>query len=597
MKAGLRKRLPNIQFHSAIGIDKPGIIGYNLPSQGIIPAESDDAGRVCFFMRYGKGGGLSVAILCFCLSFSFVFAPCAGAVNEVIQPPGRVFGDWLVTHMAAEPGTLNPITATDASASSVDGFIYESLIKRDERSMELVPQLADRWEIAPDHLTFTFYLKKSIKWQDGEPFTAKDIKFSFDRINDPKVDSAHLRNYYQDIDRLDVINDYTVRFHYRIPYFKALEFCGGMPIVPAHLFKPGEDFNVHPIGRNPVGTGPYKLLRWDTGKEVVLVRNESYWGDKPAIDRIVFKIITEHAVALQVLKQGGLDEMVLRPIQWEKQTQSKRFEENFQKLSYYLPTYSYIGWNMRRPIFADRRVRQAMSMLIDRDLFLKKILYGLGTTVDGPFYINSPEYDKSLKPYPYDPKAALALLKSAGWDYRNGENFLSSKDGKPFEFEFAIRAGSKFAEQITTMLQENLKELGIRMTIRKLEWAVFLQKIEEHNFDACTLAWSSSWESDPYQIWHSSQAVSKGSNFVGFQNAEADKLIEDARREFDKDKRIGMYYRLQEIIHDEQPYTFLFTLKELEAVSRRFQNVVVYPMGMSSLYWWVPEGAQKYRAP
>lgn len=548
-------------------------------------------------MKYGKSGRLSVATLCFCLSFTFLFAPCAGAANETIQPPDRVFGDWLVTHMAAEPGTLNPITATDASAANIHGFIYESLIKRDQKSMELVPQLAERWEVAPDHLTFTFYLKKNIKWQDGEPFTAKDIKYSFDRINDPKVDSAHLRNYYQDIDKLDVINDYTVRFHYRIPYFKALEFCGGIPIVPAHLFKPGEDFNVHPIGRDPVGTGPYKLLRWDTGKEIVLVRNESYWGEKPAIDRVVFKIITEPAVALQVLKQGAMDEMVLNPIQWEKQTQNKRFEENFQKLSYYVPTYSYIGWNMRRPVFADKRVRQAMSMLIDRDLFLKKILYGLGTTVDGPFYINSPEYDKSLKPYPYDPKAALALLKSAGWNYRNGENFLSLKDGRPFEFEFALRSGSKTGEQIATMLQENLKDIGIKMTIRRLEWAVFLQKIEEHNFDACTLGWSSSWESDPYQIWHSSQAVSKGSNFVGFQNAEADKLIEDARREFDKDKRMAMYCRLQEIIHDEQPYTFLFTLKELEAVSRRFQNVVVYPMGMSSLYWWVPEGAQKYREP
>ena len=216
------------------------------------------------------------------------------------------------------------------------------------------------------------------------------------------------------------------------------------------------------------------------------------------------------------------------------------------------------------------------------------------TIVSGPFYVNSPEYDKKIKPYPYDPKAALALLKSAGWDYRPGEDVLQ-KDGKPFEFEFLLSAGSKFGEQLATMLQENLKEIGIRMSIRKLEWAVFIQRIEEHNFDACTMGWSLGWETDPYQIWHSSQAVEKGSNFVGFKNAEADKLIEEARKEFDPEKRRQMYYRLQEIIHDEQPYTFLFTNKALVAVSRRFQNVEVYPMGLSPLYWWVPKEAQKYK--
>ncbi len=260
----------------------------------------------------------------FSLAFAFsCLALPVQAFDEVQQPKDRVFGDWRVTQLGAEPSTLNPITATDAYAGAIDGYVYEALIRRDEKSMEEIPLLAEKWEISPNHLMYTFYLKKHIKWSDGHPFTAKDILFSFDRIRDPKVDAAHLRNYYQDIEKVEALNDHTVRFHYRIPYFKALEFCGGIPIVPAHLFKEGEDFNQHPIGRNPVGTGPYKLLHWETGKEIVLVRNEDYWGEKPAIDRIVYKIITSETVALQVLKQGGLDEMGLRPIQWEKQTQSQ----------------------------------------------------------------------------------------------------------------------------------------------------------------------------------------------------------------------------------------------------------------------------------
>ena len=166
----------------------------------------------------------------------------------------------------------------------------------------------------------------------------------------------------------------------------------------------------------------------------------------------------------------------------------------------------------------------------------------------------------------------------------------------PFSFEFLISAGSKTGEQIATVLQENLKKAGIRMNILKFEWAVFIQRIQDHNFDACTLGWSLGWESDPFQLWHSSQAE-KGSNFVGFQNQEADELIEKGRQEFDVEKRRQMYHRFHQIIHDDQPYTFLFTLEALVAVARRFQNVNVYPMGLEPREWWVPKDLQRYREP
>ena len=528
----------------------------------------------------------------------FILLVCClltGPPQGTAEQEAPVDGDWLISHLSAEPATLNPITATDAYASNIDEFIYESLLKRDEKTMELVPVLAEGWEISDDHLQYVFHLKKNIRWQDGQPFTAQDILFSYERIKDPKVDAAHLRNYYQDIERLEVIDDYTVRYHYRIPYFKALEFCGGIPIVPAHLFNDSDNFNQHPIGRQPVGTGPYRLLHWETGKEIVLTRNESYWGEKPYLNRIVFKIITDSTVALQVLKQGGMDFMGLRPIQWVRQTQTKRFDENFQKLKYPLPSYSYIGWNTRRPMFADRRVRLAMTLLLDREMILKKVLFGLGTVVNGTFYINSPEYDLNLKPHPYDPKAAVELLKAAGWEDHDGDGVVD-REGVPFAFEFLISAGSKFGEQIATILQENLKGVGIKMEIRKLEWAVFVQRIEDHNFDACTMGWSLGWDTDPYQLWHSSQA-DKGSNFVGFQNEEADRLIEAARQEFDPLKRRQMYYRFSEILYEEQPYTFLFTTDALVAVARRFHNVIVYPMGLTPRQWWVPKDLQKYKAP
>jgi len=520
-----------------------------------------------------------------------VLGLCAAWVgNAPASEP--VDGDWLIVHLGAEPGTLNPITATDAYSGRVNDYVYESLLRREPKTLELVPVLAESWEISEDRLTYTFHLRKDVRWQDGTPFTARDVLYSFERINDPAVDAAHLRNYYRDIEKLEILDDHTLRYRYRIPYFRALEFCGGIPIVPAHLFKDGDDFNQHPIGRSPLGTGPYRFVRWDTGKEIVLERNEAYWGTKPHIKRIVFKIITDNTVALHVLKKGGLDLMSLRPIQWVKQTGSARFQERFQKLKYYLPSYTYIGWNMRKPYFDDRRVRQAMTMLLDREMILQRLLFGLGTVVSGTFYVNSPEYNKAVTPYPYDPERARALLREAGWEDHDGDGILD-RDGIPFRFEFLISAGSLFAEQLATILQQNLKNVGIVVTIRKLEWAVFIQKVQSHEFDACTLGWSLGWETDPYQLWHSSQA-DKGSNFVGFENAEADRLIEEARREFDPVKRRALYHRFHEILHEEQPYTFLFTLEAMVAVDRRFENVNVYPMGLEPREWWVPLEKQRY---
>ena len=505
---------------------------------------------------------------------------------------GPAEGDWLIYHLSAEPATLNPITATDAYEGIVNGGnVYETLLKRDNKTLELIPLLAESWTISDDKLTYTFKLRQGVKWQDGVPFTADDIVFSYKTIMNPKVDAPQLRSYYQEIKDVVALDDHTVRFTYARPYFLALEFCGGIPIVPKHIFEKG-DFNTNPAGRAPVGTGPYKFVKWTTGREIVLEKNNDYWGKKPHINRIVFRIITDPSVALQVLKRQELDVAGLTPIQWERQTSSPEFEKNFDKFSYYTPNYSYIGWNSARPFFADKRVRKAMTYLVNRELILEKIMFDLGTVVTNPFYINSPEYDKDIKPIPYNPEEAKKLLDEAGWIDHDGDG-IRDKDGVKFSFEFLIPGGSETGEKIATILKEELDKIGIDMTIRKTEWAVFTQRLSERNFDAVTLAWSMGVESDPYQIWSSTQ-ITSGSNFVGFNNAEADKLINQARQEFDRQKRIELYRKFSEIVNDEQPYTFLFCRKATVAVAKRFANVTVYPLGVDPLEWYVPIPLQKY---
>ncbi|HPI14432.1 MAG TPA: ABC transporter substrate-binding protein, partial [Spirochaetota bacterium] len=244
----------------------------------------------------------------------------------------------LYIHLGSEPGHLNPITSTEAVASSINQHIYETLLDRDYDTAELVPQLAESWSISPDRLRYRFRLKKGVFWSDGVELTADDIIYSFRTIKDPKVACAPLKVYYIDVREVRKIDRYTVEFLYSKQYFRALEICGTIPIVPKHIFADGTDFNTHKNNRFPVGTGPYRFERWDTGKRIVLVRNERYKGKAPDLRRIVYRIVAEPNIALQMVKKGEMDMMSVRAIQWVRQTNSDRFVKNFYKLQYYLPT-------------------------------------------------------------------------------------------------------------------------------------------------------------------------------------------------------------------------------------------------------------------
>jgi len=234
-----------------------------------------------------------------------------------------------------------------------------------------------------------------------------------------------------------------------------------------------------------------------------------------------------------------------------------------------------------------------MTMLLDRDSILKNLRYGFGRVVSGNFFYESPDYDRTIEPWPYDPAKAAALLDEAGWMDSDGDG-IRDKDGVPFRFEFTMTSGSQFADQMSTILKEELAKVGIEMSIRPLEWALFTKMLDDRNFDAVIMGWSLPVEADPYQVWHSSQ-TEKGSNFIGFTNREADLIIEEARVTFEKEKRVQLYRRFHQIMHEEQPYTFLFVNESLVAVDRRFESVNVYPLGLDTSEWWVPAKRRKYK--
>ncbi len=515
------------------------------------------------------------------------------------QAETPVDGDALVENIEAEPPTLNLLLATsDARSQYIGRNVFDLLLELDLDSLEMKPSLATTWEISDDHLHYTFHLRNDVKFTDGVPLTTKDVKATIDLIMDPANDTAELRNYLQDIESIDVIDDFTIRFNMKRTYFRHLLVLGDFPIVPAHIYATG-DLGKNPANRAPIGSGPYIFEKWDTGSQIALKRNENYWGKKPYLTQRIFKIIPDNNAAFQAVERHDIDMQDIPAEQWVRKTNTEKFQKEFQKLVLdsqvpgYLSRFNYIGWNMRKPQLADKRVRQALCMLFDRQQIIDKVFYGFGTIATTDVFFKSPDSNTNLKPWPFDPERAKKLLDEAGWTDSDSDG-VRDKDGVKLEFDLSYASSVPEYDQLGAVYQEELRRAGIRMTLNPIEWATFAVRVQERKFDACMLAWMTVPFYDGYQLWHSTQATD-GSNYPGFINAEADKLMEDARVEFDPAKRKILNDRFQEILHDEQPYIFLYHRPGLVALDARFRGVKVHTMGIEPKEWWVPADLQRYK--
>ena len=541
-----------------------------------------------------------------------------------------VTGDWLLMHSLSDPEQLNPLTSNDAAASSLLQYIFQSLLTRDPRTLELRPLIAvERPVISQDKLTYTFTIRRDAHFQDGKPLTGADVLFSIKAIKHPLVNAPFLRVYFNSVTDARLLDDFTIQFKIKEPYFLNESVLGGIDVLPRHYYDPANllnDVTVSDLGgpvdrlperakkfadqfnknysRNPMGSGPYRFGSWKTGREIELVRDGKYWGygkdgvDQPFVDRHRYRIINNMDAALVTLKSGALDEMSLTPIQHVRGTNSERFKLAFRKYEYFAPNYSYIGWNNNNRIFRDKTTRKAMTFFTNREQMIKSILFGLGEGVEGPIYFFRPEYDKTLPRYLFDPKKGLELLKQAGWSDTDGDGILDKViDGQkvPFRFEIKINSGNTTRKSVALVLQDELKKHGIDVSVREIDWTIFLSDVKARKFDAVILGWSMSVsEPDAYQVWHSSQAANQGSNHITYKNARVDEILEQYRREFDANKRIELYREFQRILSDEQPYTFLFVGKSVIAAHRRIQGIEVFPGGVRPVDWWVPPAGQKY---
>jgi len=503
------------------------------------------------------------------------------------------YGDAIVVSSIADARTLVPILSSDASSSDVCGMIFNGLIKYD-KNVKTVGDLAERWEILDEGLTILFHLKRGVRWHDGYPFTARDVEFTFMKLMDPRVKTPYGGDFDR-IRKLEVLDDYTIRVSYKEPFAPALS-SWGMWIMPEHILK-NEDLNKTAFGRHPIGTGPYKFKTWKTSEKIELVSNHDYFDGRPYIDRYIYRVIPDDATIFLELQTRGVDLSALSPLQYTRQTNNDFFKKNYTKFKYPSFGFTYMAYNLSDPKFSDVRVRQAMNYAVNKQEMVDTIFFGLGHVATGPYMMDSWAYNNDVKAVPHDLSRAKALLAEAGWRDEDRDGWLE-KEGKEFEFTLIVNQGNAERLRTAEMIQKYLKDAGIRMKIRVLEWSALINEfIDKRRFEAVLMGWFLARDPDNYDIWHSSKTREGEFNFIGYNNPEVDKLLEDGRRTFDQAKRQVVYHRIHEILYDEQPYMFLYTGEILPIISKRFKNVEVSPIGIgyNFIKWYVPRSQQKYR--
>ncbi len=503
------------------------------------------------------------------------------------------YGDAIVVGSIGDASTLVPIVASDSASHDIIGLIFNGLLKYD-KNLKLTGDLAESWEVSEDKLTITFHLRKGVKWQDGKPLTARDALFTYQKLVDPQVKTPYSSDFLL-VKEAKVLDDYTFQVTYSEPFSPGLA-SWTMWIMPEHLLK-GEDLNRTSFSRNPIGTGPFVFLSWKTGERIELKANPHYFEGRPYLDRYIYRIIPDQATMFMELRAGGIDEMGLTPFQFKFQTTSPFFKKNFQKFRYPSFGYTYLGYNLKHPLFKEKKVRQALTMAIDREAIIEGVLLGLGRVATGPFVPSSWAYNPEVKPLPYNPDKSKEILNSLGWQDHDGDGILD-KEGIPFAFTIVTNQGNVQRKKCAEIIQENLKKIGIKVEIRIVEWATFLSEfVDKKKFEAVILGWGGlAGDPDPYAIWHSSRTKEGEFNFISYKNEEVDRLLEKARRTFDIEERKKCYYRIHQLIHEDQPYTFLYVPDALVILHKRFRGVELAPAGIGHNFikWWVPKKEQKY---
>ncbi len=440
-----------------------------------------------------------------------------------------------------------------------------------------------------------FRLRKGVLFHDGHQFDSGDVKFTYEVIMAPENLSPRVPDF-EPIKSVESLGPYAVKITYKRLFEPGFQ-SWGMGILPEHLLnrerlkaeaiRAGRDPKTFSgrdsaFNRAPIGTGPFRFAEWKTDQFIGLKRFEDYWEGAPNLHEYLYRIIPDLLTAELTFYAGTSDAYGAQPHQVERLKHDPRFQ-NFSRLG-----YTYIGYNMRRPIFQDVRVRKALGMAIDVQEIIDYVLYGQAERTTGPYPKQTEFYNPAVKPLPYDADGALRLLAEAGWT-ANAEGWLE-KDGKPLAFTLITNSGNEIRKAVMVVAQNAWRRLGIKVETLTMEWAVFInERVDKGDFDAVVLGWRMGLDADLYQIFHSSQTGHFQLNFVGYSNPEADALMIRIRQEYNHKRQVAMARRLHQLIAQDQPYTFLFVGKGLTLLDRKLVRMIRDPDGTSRYLPIVPD--------
>lgn len=468
------------------------------------------------------------------------------------------YSSTLNLSLSANPSRLNPILSTDSVSSQVESWIFNGLFKYDKDG-NIVVDLASSYRFI-NTLTLEIKLKKNVLWHDGVQFTAHDVVFTYNTINNPKIYTP-ITSSYQKVQSVVAKNDYTLIIKYKEPYFKALELWL-VSIIPKHIFENEKDIMTSQYNKKPIGTGPYKLKELKLSQDIILTVNKNYFAEVPKIKKIRYKFIPDPTTSFYMLKQKQLDMGSLTPMQVNRQL-DEEFNNSFHIYEKPSFAYGYLGFNLENEKFKNKEIREAISLSVNRQEIIDILYFGHAKIANGPFLPGSFAFNEKVKIPIQDIRKAKEILKTFGYDEDN-----------PFEFEVITNANNSTNTNLAQILQYQLLKSNIKMKIRVVEWQAFLNTvIHPRKFESVILAWSLSLMPDARSIWHSKSRIKGGFNFVGYNNKSVDKLIEQGENTIDKTELSKIYKTIYQEISSDLPYLFLYIPNSITAVSKNIHNV------------------------
>ena len=527
-------------------------------------------------------------------------------ITKAQSSPDYATGDAIVDTFMAVPDKLTPLITTDSYAGVVQGYVLDSLCERDPNTFEYIPRLASSWKISDDQLTIDFDLRKGVTFSDGEPLTADDVIFTMDWIRNDQVEAPRARTYLDKLDKVVKTGDYSVRFIFKEPYFKSFETASGTQVMSKKFYSKFSPKEYNESTGLLFGSGPYRMAdptswRPEPGKPIEVVRNERYWGPPPAAKRMIWKVIENPSARVTAFRNGETDVYSnVPPEQYDSMNADPSVASHTQHFALKIVNagYRYIGWtevlNGKPTRFTDKRVRKAMTLLINREAICKDIMKGYAFVNSGSFSTMSPQSDPSVQPLPVDVSQAMQLLFDAG--YKKSGDTLVGPDGQPFRFKLTYGSASLIAPRIASYVKDNLARAGIIVEQDPEEWSVMLKRVKDKQLEAYIMGWTGGIEEDCHQIFHTDAISGTGDNCVSYSNKELDKLIDQARITVKDELRMPIWHQVHRIIAEDQPYTFLYSDMDLSLIDKRFKNVEATKLGINSTQeWYTPSSAQKYK--